>query len=343
MKILFAVEGKMSVFGGPKDKGMKPNEGLSLFASEQDMINHGLGEFLLTRKEAHASGLGRRLNPDMPYLACRWWETGLSREFLKNTWAYVENAKTGVGARARPVDSGPAEWTNRVADMSPGLAKHLKLKTDDVCRVTIAEEATEFAADFAPLSAARSTSIAGPRIYSTEDWGARPARVTYLPKKAAEGIVIHHTEYPNRAPFDDPLREREAAFDNAREIQRSHMDERGWWDTGQHFTVSQGGVITEGRHGTVAAARSGLVVRGAHAPGANDEWWGIEIAGDNRQDYTVTPQQWEALVALCTWLTRLAGKKLKLEPHKHFRSTTCPGLLVDHLKELKTAIKERAA
>jgi hypothetical protein len=342
MQVLFRVEGKMSEFGGPKDKGMKPNEGLGLFSSEQDMINHGLGDFLLTKEQAGAPGLGRRLNPDKPYLACRWWETSLDREFLRSNWAYVENAKTGVRARARPVDSGPAEWTNRVADPSPGLAKLLKLKTNDICRVTISDEATEFDASFLPLSMAAPVVAPEPRIYTAEEWAALPAKVSYFPKKPPVGIVIHNTEYSNRAPYGDPMRERDAAFENAREIQKSHMEERGWSDTGQHFTVSQGGITMEGRHGTVAAARAGLVVRGAHAPGANDEWWGIEIAGDNRVNYVVTPQQWDAVVDLCSWLTRVSGKSLKLEPHNHFKSTSCPGLIVGHLVELKAAIKAKA-
>jgi hypothetical protein len=66
MEILFRVEGRMSTFGGPKDKGMKPTEGLALFSSEQDMKNHGLGGFLLSQQAAGAPGLGRRLNPEKP-------------------------------------------------------------------------------------------------------------------------------------------------------------------------------------------------------------------------------------------------------------------------------------
>src|SRR5262249_44005015 len=130
MEILFRVEGKMSTFGGPKDTGMQPYEGLALFSSEQDMKNHGLGDFLLSQKAAGAPGLGRRLNPEKPYFACRWWGTDLKKEFLRSAWGWVENPKTGERMKARPVDSGPHAKTYRVADLSPGLAKALKLKTD---------------------------------------------------------------------------------------------------------------------------------------------------------------------------------------------------------------------
>jgi N-acetylmuramoyl-L-alanine amidase len=336
---LFRVEGKMSTFGGPADKGMKPNEGLGLFNSEQDMINHGLGDFLLSRQDAGAPGLGRRLDPKKPYLACRWWETDLKRELLRTTWAWVENPKTGTRLRARPVDSGPAEWTNRVADLSPGLADALKLKTNDVCRVTITDEATEFRATFEHTLSDLPTAASGPRVFTTAEWEARPAKVSYFPKHTPEGIVVHNTEGANRAAYSDFDREKQAAFEDARSIQNSHMDVRGWSDTGQHFLISQGGVVTEGRHGTLEAARAALVVRGAHAPGANDQYWGIEIAGDNRAGYVVTSQQWDTLISLCVWLCQLSGKTLKIEPHDKFVSTTCPGKIKERLPALRTAVK----
>jgi len=118
MNILFRVEGKMSTFGGPKDSGMKSDEGLALFYSEQDMINHGLGDWLLSPAQAGAPGLGRRLNPDKPYFACRWWETDLQKDFLRNHWGWIENPKNGRRLKARPVDAGPNESTHRVADLS---------------------------------------------------------------------------------------------------------------------------------------------------------------------------------------------------------------------------------
>jgi hypothetical protein len=341
MEVLFRVEGKMSTFGGPKDTGMGADEGIALFSSEQDMKNHGLGDFLLSEQEAGFPGLGRRLNPDKPYFACRWWESGLSRELLRKTWASIENSKTGAKTKARPVDSGPAEKTGRVADLSPSLARQLDLRTDDICIVTIGDQTSEFGVDVDHTIAAASLAFSGPRIYSTDEWGAQPAKVSFFPTQPAVGIVIHNTEYANRDPLADPTQERNAAFANARDIQRDHMQNRGWSDTGQHFTVSQGGVITEGRHGTLRAAREGLVVRGAHSPGANDEWWGIEIAGDNRQQFVVAVPQWNAVIDLCTWLMKLVGREIRIEPHNHFKSTTCPGHIVDHLDELRTKVRGR--
>lgn len=330
MRSKFNVQGKMSVFGGPHDTGVSPSEGLSLFNSEAEMISHGLGDFLLPADPGGATGLARRLNPDAHYLACRWWETDLEKRFLKDAEAWVTNVKTGARAKARPVDSGPADWTNRVADLSPGLAAELGLSTNDICTVEIGRS-TEFEVDTSPNTAA-------PRIYRCDEWGARDPLASYFAKAAARGIVVHNTEGKNRDPFGDPEVEVRAAFANARQIQQSHMDERHWHDTGQHFTISQGGVITEGRHGTLAAAKQGLVVRGAHSPHANDDHWGIELAGDNRKQFVVSSEQWSALIALGRWLRSQAGIDFEIQPHNHFKDTTCPGRIVDHLDELRTAI-----
>lgn len=67
---------------------------------------------------------------------------------------------------------------------------------------------------------ASSIALAGSRVYTTDEWGAAPARVSYFPKHSAIGIVIHNTEGANRAPMADPDGEREAAFANARQIQK---------------------------------------------------------------------------------------------------------------------------
>src|ERR1044071_3682313 len=107
--------------------------------------------------------------------------------------------------------------------------------------------------------------MAGPRVYTTAEWHARPATSTFTKKKAL-GIVVHNTEHPNRAALTGDA-ERDKAFSLAKSIQDHHMDGNGWSDTGNHFTISRGGLILEGRHGTYAAAQLGKVVKGAHASG----------------------------------------------------------------------------
>ena len=135
-EILFRVEGKMSTFGGPHDLGMAANEDLALF-TKADLQNPKYAYLFLPAPPPGTSGLGRRLNPDQYYFACRWNYAETPREFLRRALARVENPANGRAVDARPVDWGPHPSTGRVADLSPGLAAALGLDTDDVVRITI--------------------------------------------------------------------------------------------------------------------------------------------------------------------------------------------------------------
>src|SRR5947207_14836153 len=137
-EILFRVEGKMSTFGGPHDLGMSPDEGLALF-TKPDLQNPKYAYLFLPAPPPGTSGLGRRLNPDQYYFACRWDYAETPREFLRRALARVENPANGRAVDARPVDWGPHPSTGRVADLSPVLAGALGLNTDDIVSITISE------------------------------------------------------------------------------------------------------------------------------------------------------------------------------------------------------------
>src|SRR5256886_7627205 len=135
-EILFRVEGKMSTFGGPHDLGMAANEDLALF-TKADLQDPKYAYLFLPASPPGTSGLGRRLNPDQYYFACRWDYIATPTEFLRRALARVENPANGRAVDARPVDWGPHPSTGRVADLSPGLAAALGLDTDDMVRITI--------------------------------------------------------------------------------------------------------------------------------------------------------------------------------------------------------------
>ena len=135
-EILFRVEGKMSTFGGPHDLGMAANEDLALF-TKADLQDPKYAYLFLPASPPGTSGLGRRLNPDQYYFACRWNYADTPKEFLRRALARVENPANGRAVDARPVDWGPHPSTGRVADLSPGLAAALGLNTDDIVRITI--------------------------------------------------------------------------------------------------------------------------------------------------------------------------------------------------------------
>lgn len=184
-------------------------------------------------------------------------------------------------------------------------------------------------------------SIKPPRIYGCREWGAIPVNISF-PVSRAVGCVVHHTTSPNRASMEGD-REVAAAFKLARDIQHDHLS-RYWADTGNHFTITRGGIIVEGRHGSLAGAVRGMVPQGAHAGDndANKTWWGIEWEGRYDQQYLVTPEQWKAAVDLYAWLAFWGDFDTQnIEPHCHFKATTCPGLLKDHIEQLRQQVHDR--
>jgi hypothetical protein len=120
----------MSTFGGPNDHGLTPSEGLALF-NKSDVSDPKFSYLFLPAPPPGTTGLGRRLNPDSLYIACRWDYHQTSKDFLRNTLALIQNPQNKKSAQARPVDWGPNLSTGRVADLSPGLAAVLGLDTDD--------------------------------------------------------------------------------------------------------------------------------------------------------------------------------------------------------------------
>lgn len=129
------ISGKMSVFGGPHDLGVQPDEGLALVEPAEIGLFPGI---FLPQQPPGTTGLARRLDPDAYYIACRWDEHGLARSYLQQIEVTVTNSANGKSDRARPVDAGPNVNTGRVADLSPGLATKLGLATDNECTVMLA-------------------------------------------------------------------------------------------------------------------------------------------------------------------------------------------------------------
>jgi len=127
--VLFAAAGACSTFGGPNDTGVSPSEGLAFFYEFED------ARWLFLEKQPPATtGLARRMDPSVFYVACRWDYDQTPKEMLGHSgqMALVTNKKTGVCRLAHPADWGPHEAeTGRAADLSPALAESLGVTTDD--------------------------------------------------------------------------------------------------------------------------------------------------------------------------------------------------------------------
>src|SRR5271166_3882065 len=129
-----AFQGTMSTFGGPKDTGMRADEGLAIVDSK----NFAKYAALFIDKDLNnPKPLGKNLDDKTSYLACRWDYSITPRDKLFDCSISVRNPVTGKEEQTVAVDWGPASRTRRIADLSPGLAERLGLKTDDECIVTV--------------------------------------------------------------------------------------------------------------------------------------------------------------------------------------------------------------
>lgn len=125
-------EGKCSHFGGPNDMGVSPDEGLA-FIYDYDMAPH----LFLDEQPPGTTGLARRLDPEIYYIACRWDYDVTPKSMLvdKNLYAEVRAPSTGKAMLVWPADWGPHQDTGRAADLSPGLMTYLGIGTDDEVQV----------------------------------------------------------------------------------------------------------------------------------------------------------------------------------------------------------------
>jgi hypothetical protein len=97
-------------------------------------------ELFLDSQPAGTTGLARRLNPAVFYVACRWDYEQTPKEYLRTV--VVDVSAEGFDGRKRTLkafvgDWGPHEDTGRASDLSPGLAAALNLTTNDICTVTV--------------------------------------------------------------------------------------------------------------------------------------------------------------------------------------------------------------
>ena len=119
--------GPCSWFGGPEDDGVAPDEGLAFFYDYDDAPH-----LFLDEQPDDTTGLARRLDPDVYYVACRWDYDVTPKEMLaRDDLKALVIAANGRMRLAWPADWGPHQDTDRVADISPGLMDALGITTDD--------------------------------------------------------------------------------------------------------------------------------------------------------------------------------------------------------------------
>lgn len=184
------------------------------------------------------------------------------------------------------------------------------------------------------LGATPSFAVAAvPDISDCADWDARPpSSPVTLAGNNPDKIIVHHTAFANT-----PDATQADSFAIAQEIQNLHMDTNGWIDSGQHFTVSRGGFVMEGRHRSLERLQAGSdMVIGAHCVGQNNTSIGIE----NNGTYTsVAPPQalYDSLTSLCAYVcSQYALSPTQIYGHRDYNDTECPGdVLYSMLPQLR--------
>jgi hypothetical protein len=170
------------------------------------------------------------------------------------------------------------------------------------------------------------------KVITTAEWGAKPPKPGSFPFKKTfpRYVIVHHTTNAN-PPQDASKGTIEGGVRLARNIQKFHMDNNRWSDSGHNFLNTTGGIILEGRHGSLAAAKKGECIQSAHAgqdPGklANgNQSPGIENEG-NFTSFQMVPTQWESLVELCASLCSAGNiSPQNIKGHRDFSNTECPG------------------
>lgn len=217
-----------------------------------------------------------------------------------------------------------------MSNRSPRLSRRLLLGGGLAVTAVGAIAPTAFA------SGTKTSRSAAPPIYGTDDWQARsPNGTIQVLDSSSNKIIVHHTATPNSEDTS-----KDHAFALSRSIQNHHMDNNGWTDTGQHFTNTRGGYLTEGRHKSLDALGGGSEhVVGAHVSGQNSVALGIENEG-TYTDASVPDALWSSLVELCSYMVSQYGIAAgDIYGHRDYNATACPGdVLYSRLPELRDSV-----
>jgi hypothetical protein len=180
------------------------------------------------------------------------------------------------------------------------------------------------------------------RIVPCDEWGALAptARITRVGRPGK--IIFHHTDGHHAELDHQPGDTLEEAIAFARAIQRDHMHRHpAYIDSGHNFLVTRSGHILEGRHGSLAAIKDGVMVQSAHCVGQNTHP-GIEHEHVNPEGMTAI--QREASLFLHAFICRHTGiDPNAIHGHGEFNATECPGALKPELAEFRQELARRLA
>ncbi|MCP4093129.1 MAG: N-acetylmuramoyl-L-alanine amidase [Planctomycetes bacterium] len=174
-----------------------------------------------------------------------------------------------------------------------------------------------------PAVAAPSISTGAVNLDLTRSqWGAAPMRSNWDRMTTPYRIAVHHTAEPMTGTSVN------ASAAEVRNVQSTHMKDRGFADIGYHYMIDRAGRVIEGR---------AMTAQGAHASGSNNVGnIGICLLGnfssqpDRGSSYATaqrpTSEQLVCLDKLLGQLREVHGIPAnKVQGHRELKDTECPG------------------
>jgi len=168
------------------------------------------------------------------------------------------------------------------------------------------------------------------RIFTRQEWGARPRKnkPRYCPHKL--GIIIHHTYSPGNGVF--------STLQNVklqRGMQDYHMTSAGGTDIFQAFTVFQNGDVMEGRDGGIFTDN-----------GAARKWFDEYVGIENQGNFEVMPPTAPQMKSLMDLLVHICQQGVPPVIKGHYQmpynNTSCPGkYMKNQLHSIQAELRNR--
>jgi len=154
------------------------------------------------------------------------------------------------------------------------------------------------------------------KIYSRQDWGARPPKWS-TPIRTSAGMFLHYNGPP--VPNNVAGGDLQAVFQWLRNIQAYHMNTQGWPDIAYSFCVAN---IDGGKDAAIIELR-GWGTAGAHTLGWNERSHAIVFPVGGEQ--TITDKQVEAANNVIAVHDQKFGAGFVRGHQQAPNSTSCPG------------------
>ena len=181
------------------------------------------------------------------------------------------------------------------------------------------------------VSIAGNPALAGPQVLSRAQWGAKPPSKPMTAQKPAY-ITIHHSAVTQRKGDLARKMKNLQRFSQKRERLASGKMKVAWADVPYHFVINAAGQIAEGRNINFSGDTNTNYNPVHHIQ--------VVLEGNFMKEQVTTAQLRKLEELLVSLARKWKIPASKIEGHKHYASTLCPG--TNLFKEIP-ALRQRIA